>query len=143
VIAYSSSCREARSTPATVPRSSLRANAAPEVLARKLALLPDREMPVLRAEDEDIDVVYSAHVIAHPDTEQMGLLTVSEPSYELRRLKSIRCKTELGEELTEIEALGALCTIRSSSPRAASRSSFSAAAGSFKNPSVFAFYFFE
>jgi hypothetical protein len=101
------------------------ANAAPEALARKLASLPDREMPVLRAELEDFDVVYSAHIspygaipatlhrtpgtvaplfVTYPDAEQMGLLAASEPNYELRRLKRIRCRTELGEELTEIEA---------------------------------------
>jgi hypothetical protein len=80
------------------------ANAAPEALARKLASLPDAEMPVLQAELEDFDVVYSAHVspygavpatllespgtrapvfVIHPTPEQRALLTASEPNYDL------------------------------------------------------------
>jgi hypothetical protein len=80
------------------------ANAAPDALARKLAALPGLEMPVMQAELEGFDVVYSAHVspygavpatlvespgtvapvfVAHPTAEQRALLTASEPNYDL------------------------------------------------------------
>jgi hypothetical protein len=86
------------------PLLSYGANAAPDALARKLASLPGVEMPVLRAELEDFDVVYSAHVspygavpatliespgtkapvfVIHPTEEQRALLTASEPNYDL------------------------------------------------------------
>lgn len=44
------------------PLLSYGANSAPEALAWKLASLPGQELPVLRAELENFDVVYSAHV---------------------------------------------------------------------------------
>ncbi|MFL5872121.1 MAG: hypothetical protein ACJ75T_01420 [Solirubrobacterales bacterium] len=80
------------------------ANSAPAALARKLAALPGLEMPVMQAELEGFDVVYSAHVspygavpatlaespgtvvpvfLAHPTPEQRALLTASEPNYDL------------------------------------------------------------
>jgi hypothetical protein len=80
------------------------ANAAPEALARKLDALPGVELPVLRAELEGFDVVYSAHVspygavpatlwespgttapvfVIHPTAEQRALLSASEPNYDL------------------------------------------------------------
>jgi len=80
------------------------ANAAPEALGRKLAPLPGIEMPVMKAELEGFDVVYSAHVspygavpatlvespgtaapvfVVHPTAEQRVLLTASEPNYDL------------------------------------------------------------
>lgn len=80
------------------------ANAAPEALARKLASQPGTEMPVMQAELEGFDVVYSAHVspygavpatvcespgtvapvfVAHPTAEQRALLTASELNYDL------------------------------------------------------------
>lgn len=86
------------------PLLSYGANASPEALARKLAALPGVEMPVLRAELEDFDVVYSAHVspygavpatllespgtvapvfLLHPTVEQLALLSASEPNYDL------------------------------------------------------------
>ncbi|HET9198929.1 MAG TPA: hypothetical protein VFN92_11830 [Solirubrobacterales bacterium] len=86
------------------PLLSYGANAAPEALARKLAPLPDPELPVLRAELEGFDVVYSAHVspygavpatllecpgttapvfVLRPTAEQRALLTASEPNYDL------------------------------------------------------------
>ena len=89
---------------ARTPLLSYGANAAPDALARKLASLPGVEMPVLRAELEDFDVVYSAHVspygavpatliespgttapvfVIHPTAEQRALLTASEPNYDL------------------------------------------------------------
>ncbi len=89
------------------PLLSYGANAAPEALARKLAPLPDRELPVLRAQLEGFDVVYSAHVspygavpatllecpgttapvfVLHPTPEQRALLTATEPNYDLVEL---------------------------------------------------------
>ena len=86
------------------------ANAAPEALARKLAPLPGVEMPVMRAELEGFDVVYSAHVspygavpatlhespgttapvfVIHPTVEQRELLTASEPNYDLLEVNGI------------------------------------------------------
>ncbi|MGN6815356.1 MAG: hypothetical protein ACTHK3_04645 [Solirubrobacterales bacterium] len=80
------------------------ANAAPEALGRKLASLPEVELPVMRAELEGFDVVYSAHVspygavpatlvespgtvapvfVIHPTSEQRALLTASELNYDL------------------------------------------------------------
>lgn len=107
------------------PLLSYGANAAPVVLARKLAALPDVPLPVLRGELDDFDVVYSAHIspygavpstlqrspgtrtpvfFAFPNAEQLELLTATEPNYELRRLQGLRAETELG---VEIEATGA------------------------------------
>jgi hypothetical protein len=92
------------------PLLSYGANAAPEALARKLASLPDPELPVLRAELEGFDVVYSAHVspygavpatllespgatapvfVLHPTPEQRALLTASEPNYDLVEVEGI------------------------------------------------------
>ena len=86
------------------------ANAAPEALARKLAPLPGQAMPVLRAELEDFDIVYSAHVspygavpatlhespgttapvfVIHPTPQQRQLLTASEPNYDLVEVNGI------------------------------------------------------
>jgi hypothetical protein len=86
------------------PLLSYGANSSPEALARKLASLPGVEMPVVRSELEDFDVVYSAHVspygavpatlrespgttapvfVIHPTPEQRALLTASEPNYDL------------------------------------------------------------
>lgn len=100
------------------------ANAAPEALARKLASLPGVEMPVLRAELKDFDVVYSAHVspygavpatlhecpgtvapvfLLHPTPEQRALLTASEPNYDLVEL-STRLVVDGGEEIRRIAA---------------------------------------
>ncbi|HYQ78902.1 MAG TPA: hypothetical protein VEP91_07315 [Solirubrobacterales bacterium] len=89
------------------PLLSYGANAAPEALARKLTALPGEVLPVLRAELEGFDVVYSAHVspygavpatliespgttapvfVLHPTAEQRALLTASEPNYDLVEL---------------------------------------------------------
>ncbi|HEX3042617.1 MAG TPA: hypothetical protein VHP56_11075 [Solirubrobacterales bacterium] len=86
------------------PLLSYGANSAPEALARKLAPQPGVELPVLRAELEGFDVVYSAHVspygavpatllespgttapvfVLHPTAEQRALLTATEPNYDL------------------------------------------------------------
>lgn len=86
------------------------ANSAPEALARKLAPLPGVGLPVLRGELDGFDVVYSAHVspygavpatliespgttapvsVLHPTIEQRGLLTASEPNYDLVEVNGI------------------------------------------------------
>lgn len=92
------------------PLLSYGANAAPEALARKLAALPGEDLPVMRAELEGFDVVYSAHVspygavpatliespgttapifVLHLTTEQRALLTASEPNYDLVEVNGI------------------------------------------------------
>jgi hypothetical protein len=92
------------------PLLSYGANSAPEALARKLAPLPGVEMPVLQAELEGWDVVYSAHVspygavpatliespgttapafVIHPTPEQRTLLTASEPNYDLAEVEGV------------------------------------------------------
>jgi hypothetical protein len=109
---------EAHELPAAGPNLSARspllsygANSAPEALARKLAPLPGVEMPVLQAEVEGFDVVYSAHVspygavpatlkesagvtspafLVYPTAEQRALLTASEPNYDLVELNGIQ-----------------------------------------------------
>jgi len=86
------------------------ANAAPTSLARKLAAVPGVGMPVLRSRLQGFDVVYSAHVspygavpatllespgatapvfVLHPTAEQVALLTVSEPNYDLFEVNGI------------------------------------------------------
>lgn len=108
---------EARELPADGPDLTARtpllaygANAAPTALARKLAAMPGVELPVLRAELEGFDVVYSAHVspygavpatlyespgtvvpafVIHPTAEQRALLTASEPNYDLVEVNGI------------------------------------------------------
>jgi hypothetical protein len=95
---------------ARTPLLSYGANAAPDALARKLAPLPGVEMPVLRAELADFDVVYSAHVspygavpatllespgttapvfVIHPTEEQRALLTATEPNYDLAEVNGV------------------------------------------------------
>lgn len=93
------------------------ANAAPAVLARKLAAHPHLPPPMLRAELAGFDVVYSAHIshygavpstlqrspgttvplfVAYPTAEQEELLSATEPNYELHRLHDLDLGTELG-----------------------------------------------
>lgn len=101
------------------------ANAAPAVLARKLAALPEVELPVLRAELTGFDVVYSAHIspygavpstlqrspettapvfLAYPTAAQLELLTATERNYELRRLPGSTVRTELAVAPAEVRA---------------------------------------
>jgi hypothetical protein len=93
-------------------------NAAPEALARKLALSSD---PVLveSAWLRDFDVVYSAHIspygavpatlqrspgtlvrvsLAHMTEEQLALLSATEPNYELRHFRAIDCQLAADEQ---------------------------------------------
>ena len=89
------------------PLLSYGANAAPEVLALKLAALPGEPLPVVRSELHDFDVVYSAHIspygavpatlaespgtvapvfVLHPTAEQRALMTATELNYDLVRI---------------------------------------------------------
>lgn len=107
------------------PLLSYGANAAPEALALKLASLPGPEMPVLRAELEDFDVAYSAHVspygavpatlvestgtrapvfVVYPDEEQLELLTALELNYDLVTLSGVGCRLEGGTAVSELGA---------------------------------------
>lgn len=95
---------------ARTPLLSYAANAAPEALARKLASLPGAELPVLRAELEGFDVVYSSHVspygavpatllecpgatapvfVLHVTPTQRTALTATEPNYDLVEVNGI------------------------------------------------------
>jgi hypothetical protein len=101
------------------------ANAAPAALARKLGPLPEVGMPVLRAQLEGFDVVYSAHVspygaipgtlqgsasavapvfVVYPTADQLALLAATEPNYELRRLACIACRLEEAGVVGELDA---------------------------------------
>ncbi len=92
------------------------ANAAPEALARKLAGNSD-PVPILRATIEDYDVAYSAHIsaygsvpatllrspgteaavfVVHLTAEQLGLISATEPNYELAELPADVCRFEDG-----------------------------------------------
>ena len=101
------------------------ANAAPEALALKLASLPGVAMPVLRAELEHFDVVYSAHVspygavpatilesegtrapvfVVYPNQEQLELLTAQELNYDLVALSGVSCRLADGTVVQELAA---------------------------------------
>jgi hypothetical protein len=101
------------------------ANAAPLVLARKLAALPELPLPLILAELDGFDVVYSAHIspygavpatlqrspgtvvmvfVAYPTPEQLTLLTATEPNYDLRSLTDVSCLLDTGDSLGEIAA---------------------------------------
>lgn len=116
------------------PLLSYGANAAPEALARKLASLPGLELPVVRAELEGFDVVYSAHVspygavpatlvespgtvapvfVLHPTVEQRALLTASELNYDLIEVEGIEAfRSKHGHLLLEGSGV-ALASVRS------------------------------
>lgn len=119
---------------ARTPLLSYGANAAPEALGRKLASLPGVEMPVMRAELEHFDVVYSAHVspygavpatviespgtiapvfVIHPTSEQRALLTASELNYDLVEAGGMEAfRSKHGHLLSEGDAV-ALAAVRS------------------------------
>jgi hypothetical protein len=100
-------------------------NAAPEVLARKLAGDPDPAL-LLRAALRDFDAVYSDHLsaygavpatlkaspgttlpvfVAYLTAAQLELIALTEPNYELASLQGIECRLEDdGELLHELDA---------------------------------------
>lgn len=103
------------------------ANASPEALTRKLAVLPPRPIPVLRVALRGWDVVYSAHVtrygavpaavvaspgtvasvhLVFPDDEQRVALAATEgQNYRLERLVDLIAELDVGGEgPSEIDA---------------------------------------
>jgi hypothetical protein len=100
-------------------------NASPEALVRKLAAEPEVPLPLIRAELDDFDVVYSDHVspygavpatlhlspgtvvttfVAYPTDRQRRRLARTEPNYEEHRLAPVVLRLELGEPLTQVDA---------------------------------------
>jgi hypothetical protein len=94
-------------------------NAAPEVLARKLAL-SDQPVLVLPAWLEDFDVVYSAHIspygavpatlqrspgtrvrvhLVYMTNAQVGLVSATEPNYESALVEGAVCELDDGETI--------------------------------------------
>lgn len=90
------------------------ANAAPEMLRRKLGDDPEPAL-LLRAVLRDFDAVYSNHLsaygavpatlhsspgaelpvfVAYMNAAQRELIAASEPNYELRRLRGVECRLE-------------------------------------------------
>lgn len=105
-----------------IPLLAYGSNAAPEVLSRKLAAAPD-PVPVLRTDLRDFDVVYSAHIsrygsvpatlrrspgtevrafVAYLTSEQLRLVSATEPNYELARLDRPSCTLAEGDALAEL-----------------------------------------
>jgi hypothetical protein len=99
-------------------------NAAPRVLARKLALSSDPVL-VVPATLHGFDVVYSAHIspygavpatlqrspgtavevhVIYMTEDQIELITATEPNYEPAALKDVECRLEGGETHTELTA---------------------------------------
>jgi len=99
-------------------------NAAPRVLARKLALSRDPVL-VVPATLREFDVVYSAHIspygavpatlqrspgtaveahVIYMTDAQIELITATEPNYEPATLREVECQLEAGETLTELTA---------------------------------------
>jgi hypothetical protein len=99
-------------------------NAAPGVLATKLAAAPD-PVPVLRTGLRDFDVVYSAHIspygsvpatlrrspgtevrafVAYLTAEQLRLISATEPNYELASFDRPSCALESGDAPVELRA---------------------------------------
>jgi len=107
-----------------VPVLAYGSNAAPRVLARKLALSHDPVL-VVPALLRDFDVVYSAHIspygaipatlqrspgtavevhVIHMTAAQVELITATEQNYEPALLEEVECRLEGGETLTELSA---------------------------------------
>lgn len=132
---------EARKLPEEVdltgraPLLAYGANAAPDSLARKLSSLAEAELPVLRAELEGFDVVYSAHVspygavpatllespgtsvpvfVLHPTPEQRALLSATELNYDLVEVNGIAAYRSKHGPLQLDGAPVALAAIRAS-----------------------------
>lgn len=94
-------------------------NAAPEVLARKLAL-SDQPVLVVPAWLDDFDVVYSAHIspygavpatlqrspgtrvrvhVVYMTSAQAGLVSATEPNYEAAKIDAAVCRLDDGGEI--------------------------------------------
>jgi hypothetical protein len=100
-------------------------NAAPEALVRKLAAEPRVPLPLVRAELDDFDVVYSDHLspygavpatlhpspgtvvttfVAYPTDRQRQRLATTEPNYREHRLAPVSLRLEIGEPLDAVDA---------------------------------------
>jgi hypothetical protein len=100
-------------------------DAAPEALVRKLAAEPEVPLPLIRAELDDFDVVFSDHVspygavpatlhpspgtvlttfVAYPTERQRQRLSATEPNYVERRLAPVSLRLEHGEPLAAVDA---------------------------------------
>jgi hypothetical protein len=107
-----------------VPLLAYGSNAAPRVLARKLALSHEPVL-VVPASLHGFDVVYSAHIspygavpatlqrspgtavevhVIYATEAQAGVITATEPNYEPASLQDVECRLEGGETLTELTA---------------------------------------
>jgi hypothetical protein len=99
-------------------------NAAPQALAHKLALSDDPVL-VVPAWLHDFDVVYSAHIspygavpatlqrspgtaarvhVAYMTSEQLVLVSATEPNYEPTALKAVDCRLDEGETVSSLSA---------------------------------------
>jgi len=104
-----------------LPMLAYGSNAAPEVLARKLAL-SDQPVLVVPAWLDGFDVVYSAHISPYgaipatlqrsPGTEvrvhvvfmteaQVGLVSATEPNYESATIEGASCRPDEGEPVID------------------------------------------
>jgi len=107
-----------------VPLLAYGSNAAPRVLARKLALSRDPAL-VVPATLHGFDVVYSAHIspygaipatlqrssgtavevhVIYMTEAQIELITATEPNYEPALLEDVECRLEGGEALADLTA---------------------------------------
>jgi len=107
-----------------VPLLAYGSNAAPGALAHKLALSNDPVL-VVPAWLRDFDVVYSAHIspygavpaalqrspgtvarvhVAYMTSEQLVLVSATEPNYEPMALNAVECRFDDGEGETQLSA---------------------------------------
>ncbi len=107
-----------------VPMLAYGSNAAPEVLARKLAL-SDQPVLVVPAWLDEFDVVYSAHIspygaipatlqrspatkarvhVVYMTSAQVGLVSATEPNYEAALVEGAVCRLDDGETIADPSA---------------------------------------
>ena len=107
-----------------IPLLAYGSNAAPRVLARKLALSHDPVL-VVPATLHGFDVVYSAHIspygaipatlqrspgtavevhVVYMTEAQIELITATEPNYEPALVQDVECRLDGGDVLTELTA---------------------------------------
>ncbi len=108
--------------PGGAPLLAYGANAAPEVLTRKLGTLTAEPVPARSCTLPGFDVVYSAHIspygaipatltpspgtaaaafVLYLSAAQRRAITATEPNYELARASSLECRFEDGGRLCE------------------------------------------
>jgi hypothetical protein len=107
-----------------LPLLAYGSNAAPKALAHKLALSSDPVL-VVPAWLRDFDIVYSAHIspygavpatlqhspgtvakvhVAHVTSEQLVLVSATEPNYEPTALAAVDCRLDSGECVASLSA---------------------------------------